>query len=108
MASIPHLITARSKSDSWLFEPDAETGTEALRDSCIDGVLEDEVFWQFGELPERMKATFMNALKAGDTTSNNAEVGRIIRAAFERAVSDALQMHVDRLEAEASMGGDRE
>jgi hypothetical protein len=86
---------------SWLFEP--EDGTQALRDACASKVLEDEVFYQFGELPQRMQQSLMNALRLGDTEANDREVGRILRAAFKRAVDEALDMYTSRLKAEAAM-----
>ncbi|WP_233854051.1 hypothetical protein [Paraburkholderia sp. HD33-4] len=106
MSSIPHLITAHSKSDSWLFDASDEEaeGMNALRDACEAAVLEEEIFYHYGELPQRMQAALIKALKAGDTEANDREVGRIMRAAFNRAVNDALEMRIDRIKAEAMIG----
>jgi hypothetical protein len=92
------------KTADWLFAP--EDGTQALRDACASKVIEDEIFWHFSELPQRMQQSFMNALRAGDTEANDREVGRIMRAAFDRAVKEALDMYTDRLMAESMMKGD--
>jgi len=101
--STPSLVSGSRmlRTADWLFEP--EDGTQALRDACASKVLEDEVFYQFGELPQRMQKSLMGALRAGDTEANDREVGRIIRAAFKRAVDEALDMYTSRLKAEAAM-----
>jgi hypothetical protein len=106
--STPFVIPANRtlRTGDWLFEPDAEAGTQAVRDTCAAKILEDEIFFQFGELPQRMQLSFMKALRAGDTEANDQEVGRIIRAAFKRAVDESVEMYVDRLKSEASMKGD--
>lgn len=103
MSTPLHIISQHSKSDDWLFAPDAEEGTEAIRDLCASSVLEDEVFYQYGELPQRMQQSLMNALRNGDTEANDREIGRIIRAAYERALNDAVEMYVDRIRDEAGM-----
>lgn len=101
--STPTLVSGGRmlRTADWLF--DAEEGTNAMRDACAAKVLDDEVFYQFGELPQRMQQAFMKALCAGDTEANDREVGRIMRAAFNRAVKESLDMYTDRLRAEASM-----
>ena len=104
--STPTLVSGSRmlRTADWLFEP--EDGTTALRAASEAKVLDDEVFYQFGELPQRMQQAFMNALRAGDTEANDREVGRIMRAAFKRAVDEDMEMYLDRLKAEASMKGD--
>ncbi|MFM0439256.1 hypothetical protein PQQ84_22545 [Paraburkholderia strydomiana] len=104
MSAIPLVINKTMKYGDWMF--DAEDGTAALRKASEAKVLDDEVFYQFGELPQRMQQAFMNALRAGDTEANDREVGRIMRAAFKRAVDEDMEMYLDRLKAEASMKGD--
>lgn len=102
--STPSIVSGRRmlRTADWLFEP--ETGTEALRDACAAKVIEDEIFYHFGELPQRMQQSLMKALRAGDTEANDREVGRIMRAAFDRAVKEALDMYIDRLKAESTLG----
>lgn len=90
-----------AKTGDWLFA--AEDGTQALRDACAAKVIEDEIFYHFGELPQRMQQLFLKALCAGDTEANDREAGRIMRAAFNRAVKESLDMYTGRLKAEASM-----
>lgn len=92
------------RTADWLFEP--ADGTEALRTECAAKVIEDEIFYHFGELPQRMQQSFLKALRAGDAEANDREVGRIMRAAFDRAVKEALDMYTDRLRAESLMNGD--
>lgn len=101
MSTIPLVINDTMKYGDWLFQ--AEDGTESLRDHCAAGILDHEVFYQVGELPERMQASLMRALRAGDTEANDREVGRIMRAAFNRAVNEALGMYISRLAAESMM-----
>lgn len=103
MNTYPHLISKTTKSVDWLFEPDAEDGTQAMRDACAAKIFEDEIFYQYGELPQRMQQSLIKALRNGDTEANDREIGRIIRAAFKRAIDEALEMYVDRLKNEASM-----
>lgn len=104
--STPSLVSGNRmlRTADWLFE--SEDGTQALRDACVSKVIEDEIFYHFGELPQRMQQAFLNALRAGDTETNDREVGRIMRAAFKRAVDEALGMYTDRLKAESLMSGD--
>lgn len=101
--STPAIVSGArmQRTGDWLFAP--ESDTEALRDHCAAGVIDHEVFYQVGELPERMQQSLMKALRAGDTETNDREVGRIMRAAFDRAVAEALAMYVDRLKTEAAM-----
>ena len=104
MSTIPLVVNKSMKYGEWLFAD--EDGTQALRDACASKVIEDEIFYHFGELPQRMQQSFMVALRAGDTEANDREVGRIMRAAFDRAVKEALDMYTDRLKAESMMKGD--
>jgi hypothetical protein len=73
---------------------------EAFRDSCAARVDEEEVFLYYGDLPESMKRQFMQALQAGDTDENDRQAGRVMRAAFNRAVDAAEAMRVEELKRE--------
>ena len=107
MNTYPNVIPSdrAPRTGDWLFEPDAEDGTQAMRDACAAKIFEDEIFYQYGELPQRMQQSLMKALRDADTEANDREIGRIIRAAFKRAVDEALEMYVDRLKNEAAMDG---
>ncbi len=63
-----------------------------IRELCMDEVTDDQVFDKYGDLPNRMQEAFIQYLRNGDTQENNLGIARIIRAAFERAVDEEVEM----------------
>jgi hypothetical protein len=74
--------------------------TEAFRDACAARVDDEEVFVYYDDLPDSMKESFMQALRDGDTDENDRQVGRVMRAAFNRAVDAAVEIWVEEIKKE--------